>query len=70
MIIIIEESSKSFGWGSEIVAYIAENKFAEGKSIVRVGADEIPIPSSILLEKNILPSIGNIIDEIKSNGII
>jgi len=70
MIIIIEESPKSFGWGSEIVACLAENGLAGGKSIVRVGADESPIPSSTLLENKMLPSIGDIIDKIKSTEII
>ena len=63
MIIVIEESPKSFGWGNEIVAYIAESGLAEGKSIARVGADESPIPSSTLLENKVLPSKNDIIDE-------
>ena len=70
MIIIVEESPKSFGWGSEIVSFMAENGLADGKSIARIGAAELPIPSSILLENKILPSISQIIDEIISTGII
>ena len=38
---------------------------AERKSIVRVGADESPIPSSKLLEKKILPGIDELIKIIK-----
>ena len=70
MIIVIEESPKSFGWGNEIVAYIAESGLAEGKSIARVGADESPIPSSTLLEQKILPGIDDVFHVIKSAGMI
>ena len=69
-IIVIEESPKSFGWGNEIVAYIAESGLAEGKSIARVGADESPIPSSTLLEQKILPGINDVFHVIKSAGMI
>ena len=70
MIIVIEESPKSFGWGNEIVAYIAESGLAEGKSIAQVGADESPIPSSTLLEQKILPGIEDVFHVIKSAGMI
>jgi len=70
MIIIIEESPKNFGWGNEIVAFMAENELANGKSIARIGADESPIPSSTLLEGKILPSKSDIIEKMKSTGII
>ena len=70
MIVVVEESPISFGWGSEIVAYIAENKLAEGKTIVRVGAKELPIPTSTLLEQQVLPTKSKIIDIIKSTGFI
>ena len=70
MILIIEESPKNFGWGSEIVAFMAENGLANAKSIARIGADESPIASSTLLENKILPNNGDIIEKIKLTGII
>ena len=70
MIIIIEESPKNFGWGNEIVAFMAENRLTDGKSIIRIGADESPIPSSILLENKILPNKNDIFDKMKSTGLI
>jgi pyruvate/2-oxoglutarate/acetoin dehydrogenase E1 component len=70
MIIIIEESPKNFGWGNEIVAFMAENGLTDGKSIARIGAAESPIPSSRLLENKALPNKNDIIDKIKSTGII
>ena len=70
MIIVIEESPKSFGWGNEIVAHVAEVGLAEGKMVLRIGADESPIPSSTLLEKKILPRMDDIINAIKSASLI
>lgn len=70
MVILIEESPKSYGWSSEIVSYMAEAGVADGKKIVRIGAEETPIPSSTLLEKKVLPSINKIISVIKKEGLI
>ena len=70
MVILIEESPKSYGWSSEIVSYMAEAGVGEGKKIVRIGAEETPIPSSTLLEKKVLPSIDKIISVIKKEGLI
>ena len=70
MVIIVEESPKNFGWGNEIVAYMAESGLADGKSITRIGADESPIPSSTLLEQKILPGIDDVFHVIKSAGMI
>ena len=70
MIIVVEESPKSYGWGSEIVSYLTEAGIGEGKKIVRVGAEESPIPSSTLLEKKVLPSIHNILRVIETAGLV
>ncbi len=70
MIIVVEESPKSYGWGNEIVSYLAEAGMGEGKKIVRVGAEESPIPSSMLLEKKVLPSVDNILRIIETAGLV
>ena len=70
MIIVVEESPKSYGWGSEIVSYLAEAGMGEGKKIVQVGAEESPIPSSMLLEKKVLPSVENILRIIETAGLV
>ena len=70
MVIVIEESPKNFGWGSEIIAYMAESRLIENKIISRIGAVESPIPSSAVLEKKTLPGIMDIINKIKSADII
>jgi pyruvate/2-oxoglutarate/acetoin dehydrogenase E1 component len=70
MIIVVEESPKSNGWGSEIVSYMTETGIGEGKQIFRIGSQESPIPSSTFLEQRVLPSIDNVLKFIKSKGII
>ena len=70
MIIVIEESPKNFGWGSEIIASMAESGLAKEKNIARIGAEELPIPSSTLLEEKILPSINDVLHVIKTAGMV
>jgi len=69
-IIILEESTKSFGWGAEIAASMTEMNLIKGKKVIRIGADEMPIPSSALLEKNVLPSKEAFLKNLESSGII
>lgn len=54
-LITVEEGCEFLGWGSEIVAGIAEQDFGNLK-IKRIGALEFPIPNSNKLEEEILPS--------------
>ena len=70
LILIIEESPKSFGWGSEILSHLVENNLLENKKFFRIGSPEIPIPSSTYLEEQMLPSISHILDAIKSSGLV
>jgi len=69
-IITFEESPKTFGWGSEIIALLVEKGLSQDKIIGRIGADELPIPSSSILESEVLPSNSDLINFIKSAGII
>ena len=55
-IIFIEESPVSYGWSSEIVAYLTEIGSLDNKNVIRIGAEELPIPSAIQLEEEVLPS--------------
>ncbi len=70
IIIVFEESCKNFGWGSEILAYLVESGLGENKKIARVGAKEVPIPSSTVLEKKVLPTKNDVLAVIKSMGMI
>lgn len=70
VIIILEESAKSFGWGSEIVALLVENNLVNDKKVIRIGMDEHPIPSSALLEQNVLPSVEGVLKEISNLHVL
>ena len=61
-VIVFEESSVSFGFGSEVVSLIAER--FHNMSILRVGAYDVPIPSIRNLEDSVLQTT-NIVEKVK-----
>ena len=70
LVLIVEESPKNFGWGSEVAAQLVELNLCEDKKIARIGADIFPIPSSLNLENKVLPGLNDLINAIKSQGLI
>jgi 2-oxoisovalerate dehydrogenase E1 component len=64
-LLVVEEGSKQFGIGAEIVAGVME-KVNFPIVIKRVGAIPVPIPSVKSLENIVLPSIKNIIEVINN----
>jgi 2-oxoisovalerate dehydrogenase E1 component len=64
-LLVVEEGSKQFGIGAEIVAGVME-KVDIPIVIKRVGAIPVPIPSVKSLENIVLPSIKNIIEVINN----
>jgi len=64
-LLVVEEGSKQFGIGAEIVAGVME-KVNIPIVIKRVGAIPVPIPSVKSLENIVLPSIKNIIEVINN----
>ncbi|MBU0630363.1 MAG: alpha-ketoacid dehydrogenase subunit beta [Candidatus Margulisbacteria bacterium] len=64
--VIVEEGYKTSGIGAEIAAIIAEEclEYLNGK-VVRIAAEDCPIPSSIALEKAVLPSVDKIVEAIR-----
>ena len=65
VILVLEESPKNFGWGSEVIAVLHEASILNDKRILRVGAKEQPIPSAVQLEKEILPSKAAVLSLLK-----
>jgi pyruvate/2-oxoglutarate/acetoin dehydrogenase E1 component len=64
-IVVVEEGNKIGGWSAEVASVIQEKAFNSLKCpIQRIGALDIPIPSSGLMEKKVLPSAENIIETI------
>ena len=64
-IVIVEEGTKIGGWGAEVASIIQEKAFDELKCpIQRIGALDIPIPSSGPMENEMLPSAKKVIETI------
>jgi len=60
-IVIAEEGVRTSGWGAELASQIYEIAFdALVKPIGRVGAKDLPIPSSKPLEDEVLPQVSDI----------
>lgn len=64
-VVFVEEGPKTGGIGSEVCSQIAEDclEYLNGR-IIRVGAEDTPIPSSKILEEAVLPNKGKIIKAI------
>ena len=62
-LLTVEEGAVSLGWGSEVVSRVVESK-PNGCHLVarRLGAWDLPIPSSRPLEDAVLPSVQDIFD--------
>jgi acetoin:2,6-dichlorophenolindophenol oxidoreductase subunit beta len=61
-LVIVEEGTCSYGWGSEIAAAVSEKMFGMLNAPVRrIGAMDIPIPNTKILEDVVLPSKEQII---------
>ncbi len=57
VILILEESPKEFGWGSEVLSALHEADLLQDKKAMRIGGKEQPIPSAIQMESKALPSV-------------
>jgi 2-oxoisovalerate dehydrogenase E1 component len=62
-VVVIEETNKVFGVGSEISANLIEKKY-QGQ-MQRIGSPSIPIPAARSLEYNVLPDADRIIQRIR-----
>jgi len=62
-LLTVEEGTVSVGWGSEVLSLVAEGT-PKGSHLVarRLGARDLPIPSSRPLENAVLPSVQDIFD--------
>jgi pyruvate/2-oxoglutarate/acetoin dehydrogenase E1 component len=64
-LLVVEEGTKTLGWGAEIIARITEIMGPELRSAARLAAKDLPIPASIPLEEMVLPGVDDIIRSIK-----
>ncbi len=67
-LVIAHEASKSFNWGAEIAARVAEEAFDElDAPITRVAAEDVPVPYNLQLEKETLPQTRDIVEHVKKS---
>ena len=67
-VIVVEESHLYSGWGAEVACQITERCFDTLRSpVTRVGAANKSIPSSMELEKDVIPESSNIMQAIWDN---
>ena len=67
-LVVIEEGTIAWGWGSEVIAQASERLGPALKSARRVAAQDMIIPASKFLEDRILPSQKDIIEEVRAIG--
>lgn len=61
-LLVVEEGTRSFSWGSEVVAACSETPGLRLSSIRRLAARETPVPASRTLEAITLPDIDSIVN--------
>lgn len=65
-LVIVQEAHRSYGWGAELAARIQEEAFDDLDSpVLRVAAEDVPIPYNLKLEKETLPQVADIVREVK-----
>ena len=64
-IVTVEESNVEGGFGSEIISTLIEVSGYKNKTYLRIGSNNIPIPSTKTLEEEVLVSSKKIINCLK-----
>jgi pyruvate/2-oxoglutarate/acetoin dehydrogenase E1 component len=54
-LLLVEEGTRSLGWGAEVAALMAETLGDKLKQVKRLAALETPVPAAVSLEKVMLP---------------
>jgi pyruvate/2-oxoglutarate/acetoin dehydrogenase E1 component len=61
-VVVVEDGSIAFGFGAEVLAQLSER--APGLRCARVGAEPVPVPSILALEKELLPSVAKLMEKL------
>lgn len=65
-VLIVHEACLTGGFGAELAARIGEHLFDElDAPVTRIGARDVPVPFSPVLENSVLPQVDDIVDGIK-----
>lgn len=60
-LLLVEEGTRTAGWGAEILAQVSEILGIGMQSCMRVAARNLPVPASSKLETTVLPQIDDIV---------
>jgi pyruvate/2-oxoglutarate/acetoin dehydrogenase E1 component len=67
-LVTVEENPRLCGWGAEVVSIVSEEAFWDlDGPIVRITTPHIPLPSADALEDLALPSVGRIVETIRTS---
>lgn len=65
-VVIVEEASKTGGFGAQIAAWLAEELFDElDAPIQRVASKDVPIPFSPPMEEFVIPGVGDVVAAVR-----
>ena len=64
-LLTIEEGTLSLGWGAEVLARAAQALGKDLRAAARVAALDLPVPASLALEKQMLPQVDTIIEQVR-----
>ncbi len=64
-LVIVEEGSKTLGWGAEVAALTAEALGSRLNHVSRVAARQTPIPAAPTLESVTLPQVADIVNAVR-----
>ena len=65
-VVIVHEATGAYGWGAEVAARLQEEAFDElDAPILRVTAENTPVPYNLKLEKEMFPQVSDIISAIR-----
>lgn len=64
-LVIVEEGTKTLGWGAEVAALTAEVLGSRLKNVSRVAAQQTPIPAAPTLEASTLPQVADIVNAVR-----
>lgn len=64
--VVVQESTRSFGWGTELITRIQENVFDYlDAPMALVATEDVPLPYNRNLEKEAIPQVSDVIKAVK-----